>query len=236
MVGGRELTRSRDPCSPITDRERERLAALRARRSGAWRAKVRRLVEGENVRPRRQRRDDGDDARRLQLHAGRRERRRSGCDAAIDAGAVMLMLMLVVIGRTRLTRHAVMRVVPRGVVTRFAEPHGGQLGRRARVHRTEMHDRRLADAENEPDGEKCAEDACGEVAGHSVGSYQKLQMDQARRYISRSRRAGRMANAPVLKTGGRKALGVRIPRPPLPRDDRNANFAASRVARVVRLD
>jgi hypothetical protein len=24
-----------------------------------------------------------------------------------------------------------------------------------------------------------------------------------------------MANAPVLKTGGRKALGVRIPRPPL---------------------
>src|SRR5215831_15759959 len=29
-------------------------------------------------------------------------------------------------------------------------------------------------------------------------------------------RAGRMANAPVLKTGVRKDLGVRIPRPPFP--------------------
>jgi hypothetical protein len=41
-----------------------------------------------------------------------------------------------------------------------------------------------------------------------------------------------MANAPVLKTGGRKALGVRIPRPPLNLRDEKSRDRWRRRARA----
>jgi hypothetical protein len=43
-----------------------------------------------------------------------------------------------------------------------------ELRRRARVHGAHAHDRRFADTEHEPDGEKCAEHAGRELIGHSI--------------------------------------------------------------------
>ena len=148
-------------------RERERLAVLCARRAGAWWEEVRWRFERANAVPRRQLRDDCHDVRRLQLHARSREGRRRGSDAAIDARTVMLMLP----GRVRVARGAVLCVMPSGMVRWLAVAVRGQLRRRARVHRTDVHDRGFADAEDEPDGEQCAEHASEVKAAHSVGKY-----------------------------------------------------------------
>ena len=88
--------------------------------------------------------------------------------------------MLVRPRRMRVVRPAMAGVVTTRMVRRcvaaagerhLAEHMIGQLRGRARVHRTDAHDRWLADAEHEPDGEQCAEDASEEKARHSIGIY-----------------------------------------------------------------
>lgn len=94
MVGVRELTRSRVDGHGLWSqrRERERLAALGARRSCTWRKEVRRIFESEDVGTWRPFRDGGQDGRRLETRWGRGEDRRRGSHAAADARAMVLVL------------------------------------------------------------------------------------------------------------------------------------------------
>lgn len=64
-----------------------------------------------------------------------------------------------------------MRVVRRAVAGMVT---GRQFRGRARVHGTDVHHRRLADREDEPHGEECAEhaDQAGDqITTHSVENY-----------------------------------------------------------------
>lgn len=125
---------------------------------------MRRLGERGKAVRRCQSFDDGHDAWRLELDAACRERRLrgGGRNAAVDARAVVLMLA----GRMRVTGGVVMRVMSGRMVSHSAEARVRQLSRGARVHRTDAHDRRFADTEDEPDGEKCAQHASRDVPEH----------------------------------------------------------------------
>ena len=82
-------------------------------------------------------------------------RRAAGANAAADAAAVMG----VVARRRRIGR----RTAVHGVAVRAAH---AMLARGAAVRRTRAHERRLADRENEPDGETGAEQAARPMAAH----------------------------------------------------------------------
>ena len=73
VVGVRELTLSRAPRSPTVEHVREKLAALDARRSSAWRKEMWWVVESGAVARRRSLVDDCDHRRWFDLYARRRE-------------------------------------------------------------------------------------------------------------------------------------------------------------------
>lgn len=175
MVGGRELTRSRGPWSVDHGRERERLAALHARRSGSWRKKMWRVFESDDGARPCSRFEHRDERRRLQSIARRREHRGTRADTAADATAVVRALL----GRMRVVRRTVGRMVTgrvfRGVASarrrHDAKWAVGQFRSRARVHGTDVHHRRLAHGEDEPDGEERAEHAGDQITTHSFENY-----------------------------------------------------------------
>src|SRR5512146_2006556 len=116
MVGVRELTLSRVRRSPTVEHVRERLAALDARRSGAWRKEMRWVVESEAVARRRRLVDDCNHRRCFDLHARRREcGRRGGFHARVDARAMVVMLL----SGMRVRRRAMRGMMAAGVVSRL---------------------------------------------------------------------------------------------------------------------